>query len=159
MAFLTQWGKEPGSDSSKILDAGTSNEAEGSGAPGRGGPAAEPQNTATLQSIVAEHLRMIARAHAWGVTIGVGTDGGAPGVSWPGGYWLELSLLSQAAFAPEALLRLATLNGAAVLGLERERGSIAVGKPPYWLCLDMGFLRGRIEPQTLKGIIYPVESA
>ncbi|HAP31590.1 MAG TPA: hypothetical protein DCQ14_00830 [Firmicutes bacterium] len=154
MAFLAQWGKGPGSANSETMDTGKDAAAEGSGDPGPGGSTADPQNTAMLRCIVAEHLRMIARAHTWGVTIGVGTDGGAPGVSWSGGYWLELALLSQAAFTPKALLSLATINGAAVLGLERERGRIAVGKPPCWLCLDMGFLHGRIEPQTLKGIIY-----
>ena len=159
MACLAQWGKGPGGASSETMDAVTANAAEGSSAPGPGGPAADPHNTSMLRRIVADHLRMIARAHELGVTIGVGTDGGAPGVTWSGGYWLEMALLSEAAFAPEALLSLAVINGAAVLGLARERGRIAAGKPPYWLCLDMGFLHGRVEPQTLKGIIYPAESA
>ena len=152
MAFLAQWGKEPGSADSETMDTGADAAADGNDNPG--GPAADPQNRSMLRSIVEEHLRMIARAHAWGVTIGVGTDGGAPGVSWSGGFWLELALLSQAAFTPAALLSLATINGAAVLGLAQKWGRIAVGKPPYWLSLDMDFLQGRIEQQTLKDIIY-----
>ncbi len=109
---------------------------------------------AVLNFIVARHLRMIARAHELGVTMGVGTDGGAPGVTWSGGYWMELALLARAQFSPQELLNLATVNGAKLLGLERERGHIAVGKPPNWLCLDMDFLKGQLERKTLKGIIY-----
>ena len=111
-----------------------------------------------LKPIVAGHLRMIARAHELGVTVGVGTDGGAPGVTWSGGYWMELALLARAGFAPQELLSLAAVNGAKLLGLEEERGHIAVGKPPNWLCLDMDFLEGQLERETLKGIIYVADT-
>ncbi len=119
----------------------------------QGTPAREAAPAPFLATLLEEHLRMIGRASELGVKIAVGTDSGAPGVGFGRGYWTELALLARAGFSPSGLLELAAVNGAAVLGLEEERGLIAPGKPPCWLCLDRSFLDGKIAPQTLKGII------
>lgn len=118
-------------------------------------PAPPPEgSTALLNRIVAEHLSMIERGHQLGVIIGVGSDGGAPGVSWEEGYWLELKLLARAGFSPAELLTLAAVKGSRILGMAKDRGRIAVGKPPCWLCLEMSFLNGSIERECLKGIVF-----
>ncbi len=111
-------------------------------------------NIPVADRIVEGHLNMLERARTLRVTVCLGTDSGAPGVSWSGGYWLELALLARAGFTPPELLTLAAVSGAFLLGLERELGHITVGKPPYWLCLDMDFLAGRIERRTLKGLVF-----
>lgn len=116
------------------------------------------QSAAVLRHAVEQQLLMLGRARALGVNVAVGTDGGAPGVSWPEGYWMELKLLAQAGFTPAELLTLGTVNGAVLLGLAKERGRIAIGKRPYWLCLDINFLTGHIERKALKGIIYAVDN-
>ena len=113
------------------------------------------QHAAVLGHAVNQHLIMLDRARTLGVSVAVGTDGGAPGVSWSEGYWMELKLLAQAGFAPNELLTLATVNGAHLLGLSKEQGFISVGKRPSWLCLDMDFLAGHIQRNTLKGIFFP----
>lgn len=107
---------------------------------------------------VKQQIKMLSRARALGVTVAVGTDGGAPGVNFKDGYWMELNLLARAGFTPAELLVLAAVNGAMALGLAQERGRITVGNAPFWLCLDHDFLRGRLERNTLKGIIFAVNT-
>ena len=75
---------------------------------------------------LAEHTRDAARRFsAAGGTIALGTDCGAPG-SFHGANGDELSLMVSAGLAPTEVLRAATLNGAALMGLD-DLGRIGVG--------------------------------
>lgn len=74
---------------------------------------------------------MVEAAHRLGVTIGVGTDAGAAGVRHGNSYIEELKLLAEAGLPLAGVIRAATANGAAVLGLEKEMGIVAPGIPAY----------------------------
>lgn len=74
------------------------------------------------------HLQKVAEAHRLGVNLAVGTDAGSPGVPHGGRYLDELRLLSQAGLPSLDLLRAATMNGARLLGLEQDIGTLATGK-------------------------------
>ena len=101
---------------------------------------------------VEQQLSMMARAHAYGVTLGVGTDAGSPGVSWDKGYYEELMFFEKAGLPPHAILESATKNGASLLGLSHELGTIEVGKQPCWLAVKPDFLafkNPKLYPQAL----------
>ncbi len=109
----------------------------------------------TARQAVEQHLEMINRAYSHGVTLGIGTDAGSPGVSWEKGYAQELLLFARAGLPPGVILELATKNGASLLGLQHQMGAIATGKNPYWLAVKPEFLRfdqGELSPQ---GIFWP----
>ncbi len=109
----------------------------------------------TARQAVEQQLEMIFRAHTHGVTLGIGTDAGSPGVSWENGYAQELMLFTRAGLPPEAILEMATKNGASLLGLQHQMGAIATGKKPYWIAVKPEFLRfdqGELSP---LGIFWP----
>jgi hypothetical protein len=63
-----------------------------------------------------------------GVLIGAGTDAGNPWTVHGESYHRELELLVQAGISPLDVLTIATRNGARMLSLEHETGTIEVGK-------------------------------
>lgn len=63
-----------------------------------------------------------------GGLVGVGEDAGYIYSTYGFGYVGELELLREAGFSPLEAITAATLNGAKILGAEREIGSVQVGK-------------------------------
>ncbi|MFN0022623.1 MAG: amidohydrolase family protein [Parvularculaceae bacterium] len=63
-----------------------------------------------------------------GGKVGAGEDAGYIYSTYGFGYIQELELLREAGFLPLEVIRAATLDGAKILGAEREIGSIQVGK-------------------------------
>jgi hypothetical protein len=63
-----------------------------------------------------------------GGKVGAGEDAGYIYSTYGFGYIQELELLREAGFHPLEVIRAATLDGAKILGVEREIGSIQVGK-------------------------------
>lgn len=63
-----------------------------------------------------------------GGLVGVGEDAGYIYSTYGFGYVTELEMLREAGFSPLEVVRAATLNGAKILGAERDIGSIQVGK-------------------------------
>ena len=63
-----------------------------------------------------------------GGRVGVGEDAGYIYSTYGFGYIQELELLREAGFHPLEVIQAATLHGAKILGVEREVGSIQVGK-------------------------------
>jgi hypothetical protein len=86
---------------------------------------------------------------AAGGLLGAGCDpwgtGFLPGI----GNLRNYELLVQAGFAPEMAVRIMTLNGARILGIEARTGSIAVGKSA-----DLMVVRG--DPVATPSAIYDV---
>jgi len=74
----------------------------------------------TMLPVMAANAR---RLHEAGVPLALGTDR-----TWGASVHMELALLEEAGIPRKDLLRIATLNGAAYLGRERELGSIEPGK-------------------------------
>ena len=81
-----------------------------------------------MTEIAQENVRMI---HAAGGVLVAGSDQ----TSGPAAH-RELELLQDAGIAPSDIIRIATLNGAVFLGMERELGSIEPGKHADMVLLD-----------------------
>jgi len=62
-----------------------------------------------------------------GVTFGCGNDGGVP-LIFPGAMWLEMVLLEEQGIRTADILKMATINNARLLQMDRELGTVAQGK-------------------------------
>lgn len=80
------------------------------------------------------------------VPLGLGTDG--PGSKQSLSLWDEMRLLAEGSLKQEEVLEIATLGGAAVLGLEKEIGSIEPGKRADLIAI-------RISPKIPKKELIP----
>ena len=82
-------------------------------------------------------LRNVARLHAAGVKLGLGTDtGGVTGGQYFGlASLIELELLVKAGLTPAQAIVAATRNSADILGLDRL-GTVAAGKSADFIVLD-----------------------
>ena len=104
----------------------------------------------------------ILKAHQAGVLVAAGTDAGGPvGYNFQG-YNLpwEVKLLVQAGLTPVEALVAATRNGARVIGVEDQLGTVAVGKLADLLLLNANPLDDienirNIETVIYKGRAYP----
>jgi len=94
-----------------------------------------------LEKTIDNHLEKINLAQDIGVTLGVGTDAGSPGVGWKEGFWQEMQYYARAGLSPETIFEIAAKNGASILGLSREMGTIEVGKKPYFLGINIESLK------------------
>lgn len=99
----------------------------------------DPPSTAAAQALAnrdrnrRENLRRLAAA---GVLIATGTDAGNIGTAHASSYLEELVRMEEAGMSAWEIVRASTLNGARVLGKEREFGSIAAGKRADLVVLD-----------------------
>jgi hypothetical protein len=107
-----------------------------------------------------------------GGRVTVGSDSGFIYGMYGFGYVRELELLQEAGFHPIEVLQAATLNGAELLGIDEETGSIQVGKKADLVIVDenplanfkvlygtghqkLNLETGKIE--TTNGIIYTIK--
>lgn len=115
-----------------------------------GAVAVPPGKEAVYAQALPGLLRMLKRLHDGGVTLMPGSDGFA-------GYSLhrELELYAQAGIANAEVLRIATLVPARVLGVEKDRGTIAAGKLADMILVDGDPLKDmrdiRRVHRTIKG--------
>ncbi len=63
-----------------------------------------------------------------GVTIATGTDAGNPGTFHGSAIYREFELMTEAGLSPSQILINSTLNGAKLMGLDSQTGSIEIGK-------------------------------
>jgi imidazolonepropionase-like amidohydrolase len=106
-----------------------------------------------IKKIIEKQLKMISLARELGVTMGLGTDAGAPGVDWKIGYRQEMKLFARAGLSAADILTIASENGAKVLGLNKKMGKIASGKKPCWLGLEKNILSSMENFKGPAGII------
>ncbi|MDO9574405.1 MAG: amidohydrolase family protein [Candidatus Contubernalis sp.] len=108
-----------------------------------------------LEKTIENHLEKIKLAQEIGVTLGIGTDAGSPGVGWQQGFWQEMQYYARAGLSAETILEIASKNGAHLLGLSGEMGSIEVGKKPYFLSISEESLKDMKNFQGPSSIIIP----
>jgi imidazolonepropionase-like amidohydrolase len=86
------------------------------------------QNNPTMKAAFAKDFVLEKKFHDAGGLLVVGTDPTGYGGCLAGyGSWRAIELLVEAGLTPVEALRVATSNGAKLLGIERETGSIVVG--------------------------------
>jgi imidazolonepropionase-like amidohydrolase len=79
--------------------------------------AAGREQRAFVQSLINSHLRMVKQAHEMGVPLGIGTDCVLPDSGYKTAYDAELSFFEQAGLSRETVMRIASENGAQLLGI------------------------------------------
>jgi 5-methylthioadenosine/S-adenosylhomocysteine deaminase len=105
----------------------------------------------------------VARLLESGVNVGIGTDGAASNnrLDLLGEMRLAALLAKGISGDPAALpaaqaLEMATLNGARALGLEREIGSLVVGKQADIVAIDLSAIASQPCYDPLSGLVYSV---
>jgi imidazolonepropionase-like amidohydrolase len=88
---------------------------------------------AVIRKAYREQLEKLHFAFACGVPVGVGTDAGAVGVRPSESLVKEMKLYREGKVENSAIVKAATAVNAEILGLEKETGTIEVGKKPYLL--------------------------
>lgn len=104
---------------------------------------AEQLPTGSLEAEIARRnldhqLEQLSLARQIGVPVAVGTDCGSLGVHHGRAFLEELVLLRDAGFALENAIQCATLNGARLLGLEGELGTVKRGMPATFVAVPGG---------------------
>jgi len=87
-----------------------------------------PEKREVINKTLFRQQEMVKRAADLGVRIGVGSDAGAVGVPHGLGLLAEMLCLEEAGLTRTEILRAATAGGAAILGLDREIGSVRPGR-------------------------------
>jgi len=108
-----------------------------------------PERVATGQKIVQEELAIIGALHRAGVRIVAGTDQTVPGYS----LYREIELYNQAGFTPMEALQAATIVPARVMKVDRESGSIEVGKRADFDILDANPLENIHNIRSVRSVV------
>ena len=87
----------------------------------------------TPSPIALQNLRKVWDA---GIPVAMGTDAGNIGTLHGPSVFREMDLMTQAGLTPLQVLRSATVNGAKVMGLERDIGTVEAGKLADLVILD-----------------------
>jgi len=94
-----------------------------------------PGEVEVIRRTYRKQLEKIVCAHEAGVTLGIGTDSGAQGVEHGRALLDEILLYSECGLPASAVLKSVTLNNAAILGCEKDAGSIEIGKKTYLIAV------------------------
>jgi imidazolonepropionase-like amidohydrolase len=108
-----------------------------------------PERAAMAQKIVQNNLAIIGALHRAGVRIVAGTDQTVPGYS----LYREIELYNQAGFTPMEALQAATIVPARVMNVDRESGSIEVGKRADFDILDANPLENIHNIRTVHSVV------
>ena len=86
-----------------------------------------------------EHqIKQVEKAQRYGVNIAVGTDSGSPGVDHGHSFYKEAGLLMEAGLSVETAVRIASHNGAVLLGIGEKAGRLACGMPATFIIVRGG---------------------
>jgi imidazolonepropionase-like amidohydrolase len=108
-----------------------------------------PEQAETGQKIVQKELAIIGALHRAGVRIVAGTDQTVPGYS----LYREIELYNQAGFTPMEALQAATIVPAQVMNVDRESGSIEVGKRADFDILDANPLENIRNIRSVRSVV------
>jgi imidazolonepropionase-like amidohydrolase len=108
-----------------------------------------PERAATGQKIVQEELAIIGVLHRAGVPIVAGTDQTVPGYS----LYREIELYNQAGFTPLEALQAATIVPARVMNMDRDSGSIEIGKRADFDILDSNPLENIHNIRSVRSVV------
>jgi imidazolonepropionase-like amidohydrolase len=100
-----------------------------------------PENAKEAQGalkILERQIEQIRLGMQLGVTIAVGTDSGSRGVNHGRAVSEEITLFEQAGMPIEKAIQCATSNGARLLGLDRQLGTLTPGMPATFVVLKGG---------------------
>jgi imidazolonepropionase-like amidohydrolase len=98
-------------------------------------------------------LQNVKKLHDAGVLVALGTDSGAFPIRAQGfAEHLELELLVEAGLSPQDVIRIATLNAARVLRIEKDYGTIEKGKIADLLILDENPLENIRNTRSINAI-------
>jgi imidazolonepropionase-like amidohydrolase len=96
-------------------------------------------------------VEQIAHARKLGIPVVVGTDSGGLGIRHGRAFVQELKILAEAGFTIPEAVRCATLDGARLLGLQNELGSLKKGMPATFVAVPG-------DPSNLPAALEAVES-
>ncbi len=110
----------------------------------------DSQEKEMAQRNLDHQINQISQAIGYGVSIAVGTDCGSLGVHHGSSLNKELGILMKAGMTLEKSVQSATLNGANLLGLEKNCGKLKIGMPATFLAINA-------DPSLLPGVLQGVD--
>lgn len=81
------------------------------------------------------HVKSVKKAYEKGIQIALGTDAGTP-FNYHNNTAYEMELLARLSISNMDILKIATINSARCVGVEKDYGSIEVGKQADLVCLN-----------------------
>ncbi|MEZ4425934.1 MAG: amidohydrolase family protein, partial [Gemmatimonadota bacterium] len=113
-----------------------------------------PEEAALLERVYWPGVLGIVRAfHEQGVRLGVGTDVGNAWITPGASFHYEMSLYADAGISPHSILSMATMGGAAALGLADSIGTVEVGKLADLVVLSVDPTRSIAATRTIEMVI------
>lgn len=108
-----------------------------------------PQEKAALQIA----LKNLLKLHRAGILIALGTDSGALPIR-PQGFseHMEMELFVQAGLTPSEAITAATLNGAKLLHIDKQTGTLEIGKKAAFIVLDANPLLNIKNTRTINSV-------
>jgi len=110
---------------------------------------ASPEAAPTMRKIFENQLAMVGALHKAGVPIVAGTDQAVPGHS----LHREIELYALAGFTPMEAIQAATLVPARVMGVDKEVGTVEVGKRADLVLLDADPLERISNIRTVRYVV------
>ena len=110
-----------------------------------------------VQKAWPKFLEFIQVLHQKGITITVGSDLGNAWITPGIGFHRELELLVQVGISPLEVLKMATINGAKVLGVSDEIGTIEDGKIANLVILDADPIENISNTKRINKVVYEGE--
>ncbi|MEQ8263342.1 amidohydrolase family protein [Pseudohaliea sp.] len=113
-----------------------------------------PDAKAALREALPRSLELVRRLHAAGGRLLIGTDAVVP--AWVPGFTPidEMKMIEQSGVPRADVLRMATVDAARLLGLDAERGTIAVGKGASLILVSGNPLEDLDALWQLEGVIH-----
>jgi imidazolonepropionase-like amidohydrolase len=120
------------------------------GRPGNGQASLE-----VIKRSLEKQMQLVSEAAELGVTMGAGTDAGAPGVFHGPSLHREISLLAECGLPLPRAMRTATADAAAICGLTEDMGTVAPGRKPYLLAVKNNPLESLDALKNIEYLLLP----